>query len=346
MRARTGLRNGLLVVGTLALLGGCAGSGDTPAPNSSGGSSSSAGSPAAAPAGANGELYTTTYGGGEMTVRRYPLNADGSVGEPVTILTGPGDDTVFPAVIDSLGPTLLTGTLSDYWTTALQLRDLSGTETGSLPVDSWCGGEALVANLCTLLDATHLARTTELGGESTTEGSVIVSDLTDGSTVRQLGPFPGLSRMLGTTQPNVVLLATSTEKVDPDDPNVPGTVIRLDTSTGATSDVGDYPKDWNALCAVGDDGVIGQMMGTKPRLLAVGSASIGDVTLSPDDSPVGCSADGAFLYIQNVSQPPEGEEDDDAPNPSSALERVNLATGARDTVAAMPPGEWAGPTTR
>ena len=154
-------------------------------------------------------------------MRRYPIAANGSVGAPVEVLTAAGDDITFPAVVDSLGTTMLTGTYSDYWTTALQIRDLAGKESSNLTVDHWCGGEGLVANLCALLDATHLARTTELGGETTTDGSVMVADLSNGSTVGQHGPFPGLSRMLGTTVANVVLLATTTEKSDIEQPNVP-----------------------------------------------------------------------------------------------------------------------------
>ena len=87
-------------------------------------------------------------------------------------------------------------------------------------------------------------------------------------------------------------------------------------------------------------------MGDKPELVGVGATTIGDVKLDPNDTVVGCSADGAFLYIQNISQPPTGEGDEEPPGLSSALERVTIATGARDTVAVMPPGEWVGPVTR
>jgi hypothetical protein len=340
MRCGNGLRKGLLVVGTIALLGACSGNADAPAPTDS------SPAPSVAPstsAGANGQVYTSASIGEETILRRFPVNVDGSVGEPVQVLKAASDETTFPSVVDSLGDTLLTGTYTDYWTKQLQLRDLAGAETGSLTVDRWCGGEALVANQCTLLDATHLVRTTELGGETTTAGSVIVSDLSSGSTVDQYGPFPGLSRMLGTTEPNIVLLATTTEQRNIDDPTVPGTIIRLDTSTGQTSEVGDYPADWDALCAVGVDGVIGQTLGEKPELVAVGTTSVGDVTLTQDDTVAGCSADGAFLYLQNFTDVPDGGDLQDS---ASTLERVNLATGARDEIATLPGGEWVGPITR
>lgn len=341
MRLGTGLRNGLLVVGTIALLGACSGDSDTPAPT---GSSPAPSVAPSTPAGANGQLYTTASSAEETTLRRYAINADGSVDEPVQVLKVASDETTFPVVVDSLGETLLTGTYTDYWASELQLRNLAGEETGSLTVDRWCGGEGLIANLCSLLDPTHLARTTELGGETTTDGSVIVSDLTSGATVDQYGPFPGLSRMLGTTDPNVVLLATTTEKVDIEDPNVPGTIIRLDTSTGQTSDVGDYPADWDALCAVGVDGVIGQTLGEKPALVAVGTTPLGDdATLTPDDTVAGCSADGAFLYLQAFAPVPESE---DPQTLESKLERLNVATGVRATIATLPGGEWVGPITR
>ncbi len=65
MRTPGRLRNSLLVVGSMLLVGACAGDTDTPAPQGSSASSSNA-SPAA-PASANGELYTSTFGGGETT---------------------------------------------------------------------------------------------------------------------------------------------------------------------------------------------------------------------------------------------------------------------------------------
>ena len=86
----------------------------------------------------------------------------------------------------------------------------------------WCGGEGLTYNLCTLLDETRVARTTELGrdpetGEGPSEGTILVSSLTDGSTISELGPFADLSMMLGTGSPDEVLIVT-TPAQSADDP--------------------------------------------------------------------------------------------------------------------------------
>ena len=332
----------LVGAGAVLLLGACSSDTDSPTPGAS--PSSSASSPAAT--GGNGQVFTSEYGAGDVTIRRYPIAADGSVGEAVQVLTGPGGDTTFAAVVDALGQTLVTGTFDDYWTTELQIRDLQGAQTGTLATASWCGGEALTFNLCALVSDTALARTTDLGGEDPADGSVIVTALPDGSTVAEHGPFPGLSAMLGTTQPNTLLLATSTEKGTIDDPSVPGTIVRLDTTTGTTTDVADYPEAWSPLCAIGTDTVLGATLGTTNQLSVVGSADIGEVELGAEDTPLGCSADGAFLYVQNIPQPPTGENDSEAPNPASALERISLADGSRQTVAALVPGEFAGPITR
>ncbi len=241
---------------------------------------------------------------------------------------------------------MLTGTYTDYWTTALQIRDLAGKESSNLTVDHWCGGEGLVANLCALLDATHLARTTELGGETTTEGSVMVADLSNGSTVGQHGPFPGLSRMLGTT-------VAERRAAGHDDREVRHRAAeraRHDRPArhlvGRHDRAGGLPEGLERPVRGGGQGRHRPDPGRQAGARRGGCHDDRRREADPNDTVVGCSADGAFLYIQNISQPPTGEEDDEPPGLSSALERVNIATGARDTVAVMPPGEWVGPVTR
>lgn len=341
-------------ISALLLLGACGSDEPTTAGSeepagtaaATGGATGVPASPSSA-AGENGELFTTQFQSGTNTLKRYPIAADGSLGTPVVVLEGPGTDSSFPAVIDSRAGTVLTGSMTDYWSTNLQRRNLDGAELSALAVDSWCGGEGAASALCVLVDDDHVARTTSIGPELG-EGKVIVASLADGSQVAEYGPFPGFTNMLPTTTPGQLLLATTTNKEDEGNPNVPGTIVALTTSTGQTTDVAEFPESWLPLCAVGTDGVLGQRQ-TKSglELVGVGSATVGDgVKLSADDSLVGCSADGAFVYVQNILQPPTGENDDEPAGGDTAVERISVADGTRTTVATVPQGEWVGPIAR
>ena len=335
-----------VVVGLgLVLLAGCASGSDPAAPTSPATSGDANGS-------GNGTIYSSLWDttAGTLTITGHPITSDGSLGAATVLLSEPADDTTYPFVVDGLGPTALTGTFTDYWTTDLQVR-ADGQVTGEVAAPRWCGGEGLSYNPCALLDSTRLARTTELGrdpatGDGPAEGSVLVSSLVDGSTIAELGPFAGLSMMLGTGSPDKVLIVTTPAR-SAEDPSVPSTVLRLDTTDGLTAEVGDSPVDWAPLCPIGADSVLGFTSQDTATASVVGPAQVAAITWEQQDLVVGCSADGRFLYLQRIPQPPTEEvEDTEPPNPSTAIERITLADGSRSEVLVLPPGEVAAPITR
>jgi hypothetical protein len=327
----------------LVLFAGCSSGPGSP------GDPSSAAVPTGAPTGF-GTVYTATFGTDARTITGYPIREDGSVGAPAELMSGPADDTTYPSVVDGVGPSALTGTFTDYWTTDLQVRS-AGAVAAEVAAPRWCGGENLGYNLCTLLDATRVARSTELGGDSETgeaptEGSIIVSSLTDGATLAEFGPFAGLSMMLGTSSPDQIVLVT-TPPASAEDPSTPSTVLRLDLTDGTTTTIGQSPAAWAPMCTIGADSVLGFTMQGAPTAAVVGPATVADVSWEQQDSIVGCSADGRFLYVQRIPQPPTEEvEDTEPPNPSTTLERISLADGSRSAVLTLAPGELAGPVTR
>ena len=338
----------LLVMGVVGvLLAGCA---STPG-DQGGGSGSPA--PSAGPVSTgNGTLYSSAWSmsEGSVTISGHPLGADGSVGEASDVVSGPASDTTYPGIVDGRAPLALTGTFPNYWTTDVQLRS-DGQVTGEVPAPRWCGGEGLGYNVCTLLDESRVARTTDLGrdpatGEGPTEGSIIVSSLADGSTIDEFGPFPDLSMMLGTGSPDQVLLVT-TPLLSAEDPDVASTVARLDVTDGSVTALGESPAGWAPLCAIGADSVLGFTTQGDPTAAVVGPAQVAEVTWEQQDSIVGCSADGQFLYLQRIPQPPtEDMEDTEPPNPETAVERISLADGSRSQVLVLPAGQYAGPITR
>ncbi len=339
-----------VVVGLcLVLLAGCSSATETSDPSSSPSGSTE-------PTGAlegNGTLYTSQWDttAGTLTITGHPIGADGAIGSATEVLSGPADDTTFPGVVDGVGASTLTGSFTDYWTTDVQVRS-AGEVTAEAAAPRWCGGEGLSYNVCTLLDATRLARTTELGrdpttGEGPSEGSILVSSLADGSTISEFGPVADLAFMLGTGAADEVLLVTSPAQ-SAEAPSVASTVMRMDLADGTTTSMGDSPAGWVPLCAMGADSVLGfTSEGTDSSAAVVGPEKVAAVTWDDQDSVVGCSADGRFLYLQRIPQPPTEEvEDTEPPNPSTALERVSLADGARSEVLVLAPGELAGPVTR
>lgn len=333
----------------LMLLAGCS---STPTASDPTDSPSASAEPTGA-AGGNGTLYTSLWdaAAGTRTITAHPIGGDGAIGAADPLLSGPADDTSFPGVLDGVGPIALTGTFTDYWTTDLQVRSADQV-TAEVAALRWCGGEGLTYNLCTLLDETRLARTTELGrdpetGAGPAEGTILLSSLTDGSTISELGPFADLSMMLGTGSPDTVLIVT-TPAQSAEAPSVPSTVLALDVTDGLTKELGDSPAGWVPLCPIGADSVLGFITdGTSSSSVVVGPATVAAVTWDEQDSVVGCSADGRFLYLQRIPQPPTEEvEDVEPPNPPTALERVALADGTRSEVLELAPGEIAGPVTR
>ncbi|MCU0302368.1 MAG: hypothetical protein MUF35_12365 [Candidatus Nanopelagicales bacterium] len=341
-----------VVVGGLALvlLAGCAGDGnDTGA---SGQPSAPGGSPSAsAPGGddgGNGSLYVSDTRTDRKTMTRYPIGADGGLGEPVVVVDTEADQLTFPGVVDGIGDLVLTGTFTEYWTSELQRRDAgTGEVRDTLTVDRWCGGEALTYNACALLDDTRLAHTSDLGGDGLPEGTITISSLADGSTEQTLGPYTGLGQVLGTSDPEVLLITIlGAPWGDPPEPQ-PGEVQQLDVTTGQTTTIGSYEKGWYPICPIGTDSVLGFAPDGSGMVSVVGSATIGAVSWAPEESPLGCSADGRFLYLQTIPQPPgDAIEDTEPPNAPTTVERITLADGSRENVATLDPGTWAEQLTR
>jgi hypothetical protein len=334
-----------VVVAACALVAACA-SPATDEPSTSPSTPASA-SPSV-PATGNGSAYTAQLGGDTKPYQRHVIAADGSVGDGVDVFSGPASDFDYRAVVDGIGETLVTGTFSDYWTTQIQVLDTStGLEGPGIDAPQWCGGEGLLYNACAMLDGTRIARTSDLGGEGLPESTIYVSSLETGETLAELGPFTGLYNIFGTNDPNTLLILTAgTPNQDPPEPR-PGTVSRLDVTTGQTTEIGPYPEGWAPVCPIGTDSILGYNLTGTPSPVVVGPATIGTVTWPEEDTPLGCSADGRFLYLQHIPQPP-GEETDDneAPNPSTSLDRIDLATGERTPVLALEPGQWTEAITR
>ncbi len=337
----------LLMTGVAGvLLAGCATG--SPGPGGTG----DAGSSTAGSAG-NGTLYSSAWSmtEGAVTITGHPIGSDGAMGDAAELVSGPASDTSFPGVVDGVGPLALTATFTDYWTTDLQLHSEGQvTDAGTAP--RWCGGEGLRYNVCTLLDAERLARTTDLGrdpetGEGPAEGSIIVSSLPDGSTIYEFGPFADLTMMLGTDSPDEVLLVT-TPFQPAQDPTATSAVLRLDVTDGSVTELGTSPAGWAPLCAIGSDSVLGfTVEGSTSSVAVVGPATVAPVTWEQQDSVVGCSADGQFVYLQRIPQPPTEEmEDTEPPNPDTTIERISLADGSRSQVLVLPSGQYAGPITR
>ena len=341
------MRRAAAAVMAVLLIAGCAASVDEPdVAGSPSGSPSTAVSPFPT-AGGNGSLFTVRWNS-EVTVESHPISADGSVGAAVPILSEPGDEQTFPALLDSLAELALTGTFQDYWTTDLQVR-AGGEVVTEVAAPRWCAGEGLSYATCVLLDATRLARTTELGrdpmtGEGPDEGSILVSSLSDGETLAEYGPIEDLSTILGTASPDELILVT-TPPGDGDQARA-STVLRMDLTDGTTTQMGTSPRGWGPLCPIGADSVLGytitdtsdgQAIDTLSTTSVVGSATVAEVTWSVQDD-VGCSADGRYLYLNRATAPPTGENDNEPPNPPTTVERIDLTSGARDSVLVLDPG--------
>ncbi len=337
-------RHALAGVAALLLVAACGstGSGDDP-PGASGtpapsGTSSIQG---------NGAVVVGSEDTDTKTITRYPIAADGTLGAGVELLTGDASFEEFPAVVDGVGDVVATGVFSDYWTTKITVRDAAtGAEKSSVKTEQWCGGEGLTYNPCVLVDGTRLLRTSTLGEEDAAPATLTLSSLTDGSEIKTLGPFEGLVTILGTIDPNVVLLTIADEPLgDPPEPK-PGTLKSLDLTTGATTDIGTYDADWTPVCALGTGSALGYDAAGEYVASVVGSATIGTLTFSDDDALTGCSNDGKFVYAQHIPTPPDGEEDDEAPNPATTVDRITLADGTRESVKTLQPGIWVQLVTR
>lgn len=340
-------RHALAGVTALLLLAACGqgGSGDDPSGDASGSATpSGAASPAIA---GNGAVIVGVDGEDSKTITRYPIAADGTLGAGVELLTGESSFDAFPAVVDGVGDVVATGDFEDYWTTGITVRDAAtGAEKSSVKTKQWCGGEGLTYNPCVLVDATTLLRTSTLGDEDAKPATLTLSSLTDGSDIKTLGPFEGLVNVLGTIDPHVVLLTVADEPLgDPPEPK-PGKLKKLDLTTGATTDIGVYDADWTPVCALGTDSALGYDAAGDHPASVIGSATVGGVSFGEDDSLSGCSNDGRFVYVQHIPAPPTSEEDDEAANPATTVDRITLADGTREPVQSLEPLVWVQLVTR
>jgi hypothetical protein len=308
MRARW-----MTVVAAVALVvGGCA--------DQDGGTDTSTG-PSPEPsqsADVNGSVLIAT----SSVTQRYPIKADGSLGAPISV-TGLG------SVLDGRGGSLLTGQfVDDPYSTRVDVQDATTGEATATQQADWCGGEGPEHKACVLLDDTRIARTPVLWA-SGDGGPVTISSMVDGTTQAELGPFAALLDVLGTeSSQQVLLLITDPAQGGDLAPYPPaGLVQRLDLTTGATTDIGRYPAQFWPLCAVGSDSLLGYVAAAdgSVSLEMIGPAVVHEsllgagVTWGAPNPPLGCSADGRFVYAQVASA--DGE--------SLSLERIALADGSR-----------------
>ena len=341
----------------LVLLAGCGST--TESPGEPTGTSASASGSSSGPVGGNGTVYTSSWGS-VLTITGHPINGDGSVGPGTELLSQEASDEDFAAVIDGVGANALSANLTNYWSTELLLH-ADGQVASEVAAPDWCGGEGLTYTACTLLDETRVARTTPLGrdpvlGDGPEEGSILVSSLEDGSTLAEFGPFDDLSMVLGTASPDELILVT-TPPGTLDGPSGPGSILRLDLTDASTTELGESPTGWVPLCPTGSDSVLGYTISdgstadgasvSTPVVVGEGSGTLAEVSWSDEKSPVGCSADGRFLFLEQLPLPPDGTVEDREPaNTSGVLERVTLSDGSRDQALVLDQGTFAGPVTR
>lgn len=271
--------------------------GDTGSPGST--PPTASGSPTAGVTG-NGSLYTSRGAGGEVTITRHAIAADGSLGEGVPILTAPGDEMDYPWVVDGVGDAVLVGQVSEYWTTSVAVLDsATGDVVSEVDAPRWCGGDGPVGNACVLLDRQRLARTTDVGMD-VAEASILVSSLVTGEQVAEHGPFPGLGQVLGTSSPDHLMMLVRDEPLADDADPSAGTLLVLDLLGGGTREIGRADAGWAPVCAVGQDGAVGYNLLGVPRASVVGSATIGEVGWDEEENVLGCSADAGHLYVSGV----------------------------------------------
>ena len=327
--------NRTVVVGLgLVLLAGC--SSASQASDPSGSPSESTGATAAA-RGQRDPLHLAVghQPPGRGRSRAHPIGADGSIGAAAPVLSGPADDTSFPGVVDGIGPTALTGSYTDYWTTDLQVRS-GGQVSAEVAAPRWCGGEGLTYNLCTLLDADPRGAHDRAGpGPGDRRGThrgvdpgVVADRRVDDLRARPLRrPVDDARHRLagrGAHRDHAGPVRRGPQR--PQHRASTGRLRRPDRRSSAT-----HPP---AGCRCVRSGRTPSWASPpraphhRPRWSARRRSRA--VTWDQQDSVVGCSADGQFLYVQRIPQPPTEEtEDTEPPNPATALERISLADGSR-----------------
>lgn len=287
---------------------------------------------AATPAG-NGALYLIDWTGDRWQYDRYPIDASGALGSSPGPVGLGGTESETIGLVDAVGSTAATAPMTNYWSTRIDVRDAAiGTVASSVDALRWCGGEGLVYNPCLLLDADSLVRTSELGAEP--EGSVTISSLLTAGTEATWGPFKGLAGTLAAWQQGevIVVLADELNDSEGNPTSSAGSILRLNAATGETTEIGRHPAHWSAICQIGPDAVLGGALDDPRTLSVVGSGTVPEVALEQWDTPMGCSADGRTLYVEQLLV----GEDEDGEDTEFAIDSISLADGKRTRQMTVP----------
>jgi hypothetical protein len=300
-------------------------------------------------------MFISKVDGGTSTLSRYPIGADGSLGAEQEVYSQTADATHVISPVDAVGNTLLTtnaalvgpagsGGLNPE---SIDVRDLTtGEITSTLDAPRWCGvvGLGFAHFQCVLSGPDRLVRTSEIpmpgafGGPDESPNpdvTIWVSSLQSGEDLDTQGPIRNLQTVSGTSAPDILLItvADNDPTVSPDPSGEPmpvnssGTLQQLDLATGQTTLLGTYPALWFPVCPIGTEAMLGYGVAEDnpnaqtAQIMVVGeSPETSAISLDTSEFPVGCSADGKFLYVQSF--PIEG-------NGPLSLDMITLADGTR-----------------
>ncbi|MGB8021098.1 MAG: hypothetical protein WCF04_07725 [Candidatus Nanopelagicales bacterium] len=315
---------GTALAATALVLAGCATSSEPGQGGSATPSSSSTASPSGTQAaGANGSLYYYPQPG--TRADRYPIDTDGTIGAPVAVPWKTGADAEATVLADGVGPWALTRIVelpfSDVAATrSLQvLRVETGEVAHEIKVPGWCSGPDGASYPCLLLDETRMVRTTPIDGER--DGTITISSTVTGDTIAEYGPFPVLAGVLPTTSPDYIIFLTYDRTARQH------TILRLDTRTGDTTEIGTLPVQQPPICVLGTDSVLSY----DSKLKVVGPAAVAAVEVPElaNDGPgaVGCSANGSHVYVRtSTAFDPEKE---------LGIDAVAVADGSRKSAVTL-----------
>lgn len=307
----------------------------------------------------NGSMFISKVDGGTSTLSRYPIGADGSLGAEQEVYLQTADATHVVSPVDGVGNILATTNAAlvgpagsgGLKPESIDVRDLTtGEITSTLDAPDWCGvlGFGFTYSECALAGPDRLVRTSEIlmpgafGGPEESPNpdvTIWVSSLQSGEDLETLGPIRNLQTVSGTSAPDILLITVAdndpTTSPDPSGEPMPvnssGTLQQLDLATGQTTRLGTYPASWFPVCPIGTGAMLGYVPAPEPanaQITVVGdSPQTSAISLDTSEFPVGCSADGKFLYVQSF--PLEGRG-------SSSLDKITLADGTRTSALELP----------
>lgn len=252
--------------------------------------------------------------------QRYPISAAGVLGEPAPLPWESGPGAEGTRLLDAVGPWALTATFVPPLTdvtrnTQLQVRDVvTGELLHQLDVPGWCSGPDGADYPCVLLDSMRMARSSPLDGIE--DATVTISSTDTGQTLAEFGPFPGLAAVRATSSPDTLVL------ISYDGATMRHTARRLDLGTGDTALIGSLPTSQPWECTLGTDSIL-TVDGTTLQVL--GPAPVAAVEVPELDSQgpgaVGCTPDGAYLYVRT-----DWTADPDA---DLVIDAITLSDGSR-----------------